>query len=464
MNTSRLLAVSALTAGLLGAGACQLEDDEPREQAEEPQAVGACVYENPFSKAEECKLYVGQTFTPETAATDCSSYVFGAPGAFTEGGTCEYPETLGTCIVEDGTAYEYALVFPGDDPSDCASTRNGCEVFAKGRFEPSALCEGAGGGGGGAGSVFVQPYLECKDPLEAPEGQSADGQVCTWTLISASTEEGRRYQDYASCEDVLTQRPYYASPPAATTLPDDARLGDAAYLAEVAWAREQVEASACICCHSTGLAPNGPSQWFVEAEGIWLDSISDSGLAMMAGLADSSAFGAFPPEENNGFDRTLLGVPTTDNARMQALLLGEWERRGFSPEDAADIPAFGGPLVDQREYEPVACVDGEGVDAEGRLIWSGGDARYLYVLEPGSENPGVPPNLDEPAGTLWLADVPTLSPAFSSGVALGELRGDMRTRVPAGAAPSALSSGETYVLYVLADIGIPLARCLFEAP
>jgi hypothetical protein len=286
MNNSRLLAVSALTAGLLGAGACQLEDDEPSEQAEEPQAVGACVYENPFSKAEECKLYVGQTFTPETAATDCSSYVFGAPGAFTEGGTCEYPETLGTCIVEDGTAYEYALVFPGDDPSACASTRNGCEVFAKGRFEPSALCEGAGGGGGGGGSVFVQPYLECKDPLEAPEGQSADGQVCTWTLISASTEEGRRYQDYASCEDVLTQRPYYPSPPAATTPPNDARLADTEYLAEVAWAREQVEASACICCHSTGLAPNGPSQWFVEAEGIWL-----GGVVARVGVADDAHAG-----------------------------------------------------------------------------------------------------------------------------------------------------------------------------
>lgn len=36
---------------------------------------------------------------------------------------------------------------------------------------------------------------------------------------------------------------------------------------------------------------------------VWLDSISDPGLAMMAGLADSTALGAFPPEENNGFDR-----------------------------------------------------------------------------------------------------------------------------------------------------------------
>ncbi len=451
--------LAAFAVWIVSAPGCQTED-EPA--LAEPQAVGACTYQNPFSATEECKLYVGASFTAESASTDCASYVLGAPGTFELGGACTYEETLGRCVVAEGTEYEYALVFPGEDASACASTRNGCEVFAMGTFEPSPVCEGVVGGGG-VSTVFVQPYLECKDPSEPPEGQSADGQVCTWTLISASTEEGRRYQDYASCDDVLTQRPYYPSDPASTTPSNDARLADTAFMAEVAWARQQVEASACVCCHSIDLAPSGPSQWFVEAPGVWLDSISDSGLAMMAGLADSSAFGAFPPEQNNGFDRSVLGVPTTDNERMQALLLGEWQRRGFSLADAAEIPPFGGPLVTQREYQPEACGVGEGVDDEGRLVWTGGDARYLYVLEPGTDNPGVPPNLDEPTGTLWLVDVPSSSPGFASGVSFGVRQGDMRERV-ATPGLSELTSGETYYLYVLADIAVPLARCLFQAP
>jgi hypothetical protein len=31
-------------------------------------------------------------------------------------------------------------------------------------------------------------------------------------------------------------------------------------------------------------------------------------------------------------------------------------------------------------------------------------------------------------------------------------------------APAALAPGQTYYLYVLADIGIPLTRCLFTTP
>lgn len=451
-----------LAAGAAAAfAACDTGESPP---AEAGQAIGACVYTNPFSKAGECKLYVGSSYSLETAADDCEANVLGAPGAFTEGGRCDADPYLGVCTVAAGTEYEHQLYSLGDDAAACEDAKRGCEVFARGTFEPGPVCNGVVGGGGGGGSVFVQPYLVCKDPLPGePVGQSEGGQVCTWTLISASTEEGRHYQDYASCDDVLTQRPYYAAPVAGSTPASDPRLADSAYLAEVQWAREQVEASACVCCHSDKLAPKGPSQWFVEADGIWLDSISDSGLAMMAGLVDSTAFGAFPPEENNGFDRNVLGVPTTDNERMRTLLVGEWERRGFTLEDAAAIAPFGGPLADQLDYVPSQCKAGEGVDADGRLVWSGGDARYLYVLAPDAANPGVPPNLDEPSGTLWLADVPSAEPAFASGVVYGQLSGKMQKRLPAGA-PPALIPGQTYYLVVLADIGIPLARCLFTAP
>jgi hypothetical protein len=427
--------------------------------------VGSCLYTNAFSKAEECKRYWGTDWTVDSAATDCQTAILGDPGTFSAEDACGYADYLGTCTLAGDTPLEAELVFPGTDAGQCAATQQGCEVFAQGVFTPGPTCDGTVvGGSGSGGGVFVQPYQVCKEPLEGePQGQSANGEVCTWVLISASTEENRRYQDYASCEDVLTQRPYYAAPPAGETASNDPRLGDADYMAEVAWARDQVAASACVCCHSEPLAPQGASQWYLEAPGIWLDSMSDSGVAMMAGLADSTALGAFPSEENNGFDRSVVGVPTTDVARMRALLEGEWARRGYTIEDAASVPAFGGPLVSQLEYVPQACDDTQGLGADGTLRWTGGDARYVYVLEANATNPGVPPNLDEPEGTLWLADVPTAGSPVASGITYGQTTGGMRQRVPAGAAPE-LQSGTTYYLYVLADVGIPVTRCLFVAP
>jgi hypothetical protein len=347
----------------------------------------------------------------------------------------------------------------------------GCEVFAKGAFTPSEVCGGSAGSGGSSSSgggfgtdPFVQPYQVCKDPLPGePAGKSAGGKVCTWTLISGATEEGRRYDDYASCDDVLTNRPYYGTSPAGSTAANDARLSDTNYMAEVEWARAQVRSTACICCHSGDVAPSGAAQWDADdMKGIWLDGISDSGIAIMAGLVDSSSFGAFPASENNGFDRLTTGVPTTDIARMQKLFLGEWKRRGFTDDDAKKLGAFGGPLVDQQKYVPSACKNGEGVSG-GKVTWSGGPARYVYVLEEGSTNPTVPPNLDEPEGTIWFADVPTKGAPFASGLTYGELQGDMKQRVPASGKPAALTAGKTYYLTVLRDIALPLTRCLFVA-
>lgn len=459
-----------LVAGL--AGACSSADDAaaPAGEAEQAVSVGACTSVNPFSKGEECKEYTGAGWTVEAAATDCAEYILGAPGTFVAAGRCSYPETVGTvgtCTVTNEDRTDYVLVTPGADPAACAGAQMGCEVFAQGTFTPGPTCDGTvtPGGGGGGGNVFTQPYQVCKDPLPGePAGNGPNGQVCTWTLISACTEEGRHYEDYASCEDVRTQRPYYPVGPEGETAADDPRLADAAYMAEVDWARSQVEASACVCCHSEDLAPNGASQWYLESPGVWLDSVSDSGLAMLAGLADSTALGAFPAEENNGFDRTALGLPTTDVPRMRALLLGEWARRGFSVEDAADIPPFGGPLVDQLNHVPSACADGQGMDAAGKLTWTGGDARYLYVLAADAKNPGVPPNLDEPVGTQWLVDVPTKSEPFASGVEYGAVSGELVQRLPISGAPAPLASGETYYLYVLKDVGVPITRCLFVAP
>ena len=252
----------------------------------------------------------------------------------------------------------------------------------------------------------MQPYRDCREPLPGEPAGRSDGEVCTWVLISGCTEEGRRFADYASCEDVRTQRPYYGAPEAPETAPDDPRLEDEAYMAELAWAKTQVQAAACACCHTQDLPPDGPSWWSLDAEPIWIDSVRDSGLAMMTGLAGSDALGAFPAEENNGFDRTTLGLPTNDIPRMQAFLLGEWARRGYTVEDADQFEDFGGPILDQLLYEPESCEGTEGVAADGTMTWAGGDARYAYILEP----------------------------------------------------------GQTYTIYVLRDIGFPITRCLFDYP
>jgi len=113
---------------------------------------------------------------------------------------------------------------------------------------------------------------------------------------------------------------------------------------------------------------------------------------------------------------------------------------------------------------PEACGVGEGVDSYGNLVWNGGDARYLYVMSADADNPGLPPNLDLPVGTVWRADVLYDVAAFPSGVAYGVLPAGALQRYPESGAPAALVSGQQYYLYVLRDVVLTLARCLFQAP
>jgi len=124
---------------------------------------------------------------------------------------------------------------------------------------------------------------------------------------------------------------------------------------------------------------------------------------------------------------------------------------------------LGGPLYDQIYFEPTACADTVGVDAMGTITWSGSaGARYLYILERDSLSPTVPPNLDIPEGTLWRLDVaPEDEPMQSGEVQLGTVPDNATQVVPESGAPM-LEDGQTYYLFVAADVGIPLTRCLFE--
>jgi hypothetical protein len=312
------------------------------------------------------------------------------------------------------------------------------------------------------GAVFIPPFEVCRDPIDGDEpGQGPGGQVCTNVAISGCTEEGKRFIDYADCDIVRTQRPFSPKPPAGESAPNDPRLEDEDYLAELAWVTEQVEAAGCVCCHDSENADGKAGIWDIRLGPLWLDSLSDSGLALFVGLADSSVLGAYPKEENNGFDRMLTGLPTTDTERMQAFLREEMDRRGLTEEEALATPPFGGPIYANSVAVPKPCENGEGVAEDGTVHWIGGPARYVYVLAADSKNPGVPPNLDLPEGTLWRLDVLASELAVASGLEYGTTPDGSFQVVPESGRAPELEDGETYHIVVLIDVGLPAASCLF---
>lgn len=428
--------------------------------------VGRCEYTNPFSRGQECKEYTGAGWTAASAEADCGAVFANTAGTFEAGARCGYASELGRCVVGEAEGEGYLLINEGADPGQCGLAQTGCESFAMGSFTPGEicasgdLCEAPVVDDGSA--PFVQPYLDCRDPLPGePAGQGPGGQVCTHVLVSACTEPGRRYDDYASCDDVITQRGYRPNDIPPVEAPEDPRLQDADYMAELDWVKSEVEACACVCCHSSRVKPEGASAWDIEAGALWIDTVPDTGLAMMAGLADSASFGAYPPEENNGFDRSAVGTPTTDVARMRAFLTAEFTGRGFTEAQGREVPPFGGPLYTQSVFTPEPCEGEVGVDAEGVIRWSGGGARYLYVLAEGAANPGVYPNLIRPEGTLWQIEVPDTEAPFGCGMRYSEIPEGARQMVPAEGEAPALVSGETYYLVALKDLVQPLARCTF---
>lgn len=432
------------------------------------KVVGHCTYTNKFSNLEECRDYLGE-WTDQQATADCKDQ----GSTVVLGSACGIEERLGYCFLEGDQSEQWTrITFPGVNAEKCASMQRGCELFGGGVFDPAPVCGGKVVDLGDTGlPTFQQPVLTCKDPKagEAP-GQSEGGKVCTWEMISGATEPGRSFSDYASCDRVRTQRPYYPVPPAPDAEREDPRMQDPAYAAEVSWVKSQIEATACVCCHSTR-APKGPSNWYVESPGNFINSFNPRGLAMGAGWINTVGFGAYRPEQNNGFSRASPERPndsifvTTDPARMARFFEAELLRRGYTREDYATQPYGGGPLDEQRFFRPGACENGEGIAADGTLNWRGGKARYVYVLEQEATSPTVPPNLDLPEGTLWRLDVPSDgTPVESGSVRYGVVPAGMTQRFPASGSPTALTSGKTYYLYVLADIIVPVTRCLFVAP
>ncbi|TNF32039.1 MAG: proteinase inhibitor [Deltaproteobacteria bacterium] len=427
--------------------------------------VASCTYENPFAGTPECREYAG-TWDVATAEADCAEVFFGSPGTYTDG-PCVMSNEIGRCTVGDLAESGYVIVSTGDGGA-CDSARLGCETFGGGTFAAGDACVtelACEAPLPATASTFVPPYLDCRAPLAGEAPGASDGQVCTMTMISASTEPGRYFPDYADCDVVRRQRPYYGAPPTVTPDPEDARLDDDAYMAELGWLTEQVRASACTCCHDGGAAPDGAAVWDIAAGPLWIDTVSDEALAMFVGLTDSRFFGYYAPGENNGFDRSATGLPTTDVARLEAFGRAELARRGLTEAEAAALPPFAPFFRELVEHEPEACPEGVGVDAEGRLTWSGASARYLSVLRAGSPSPGVQPNFDLPEGTLWAIAADPTEPSMTCGLAYGEVPSGAYQRFPVdGGAPEPLVSGTTYYLHAQRDLAFPVTRCLFVAP
>lgn len=310
--------------------------------------------------------------------------------------------------------------------------------------------------------VFIPPFRECKSPLPGETGNGPNGTVCTNVAISGSTEADKSFAAYAACDVVRTQRPYWSAPPARVPAADDPRLSDAAYLDDLAWVKSQIASSGCVCCHDSRVVAS--AQWDIDRGPLWLDSLSDPGLALFTGLADSTVLGAYPKHENNGFDRTITGIPTNDTPRMQAILFRELERRGITREQAAAVPPFGGPIYANQVTPPGVCTAGEGVTSDGRVLWKAGGARYVYVMAESAKNPGVPPNLDLPSGTIWRLDVLARADAVQSGISYGTTPPGTFQAVPDRVRAPLLVAGTKYHFTVLRDVGVPATNCIFTYP
>lgn len=309
--------------------------------------------------------------------------------------------------------------------------------------------------------VFIPPFIDCRSPRPGETG-ATQGKVCTPVAVSGCTEAGKYFPEYADCAIVRRQRPYYPKSPKRMAEATDARLDEPAYRAELAWVTGQVRSAACTCCHDAGQTPAGPATWSIDVTPNWTGSVSDAGIALFAGLADSSIFGAYPPAENNGFERTITGMPSTDANRMRAFFTAELARRGVSEAAARAFPPFGGSLVATANDAPAPCSAGEGVDSAGRVVWAAdATARYLWVLDAGTANPGAPPSGDIPEGTLWRLDVLASADALVSGVPYGTTPKGSFQAYPATGRSPALKDGQSYHIFVERDVGRPVTNCRF---
>lgn len=423
--------------------------------------IGHCAYTGPNSRLSECKDYLGAWKTAD-AEKDCTKDLRGTY----EGGTICSPvesETLGVCLFGNKPEQNRTWIV-STNTNKCNGGRTGCEVFGGGYWNPSTLC-------GGANTEIVVLEGMWKRPTRVCTDDGDGGQRCVWNSIHGATVEGRSFRDDAKCDDSRSGRPYYPKDPDDRYAMTDDRRTDSTYLAEEAWVRSQINATSCVCCHSSA-APNGEASIFdIDREGSIANQLTDRGIGHGSSLVNSIPLGAFPADINNGFIKSDWAHPdysvflSTDPARMKTFWMKEAEHRGLTAESFVGVPDGFGPLSEQLYFKPEACTAGEGISADGLITWGNGRARYVYVMEANAKSPTVFPNLDLPADTLWKLDVPYDAAPLSSGtVRYGQVPEGMTQAFPMAGAPATLTSGKQYYLYVAADQMLYVTRCLVTAP
>ena len=124
--------------------------------------------------------------------------------------------------------------------------------MAAGQLSGASACEArapvAESNNESALSRAVQPFEYLARHHHGSVG-ATDGDVCTWQAIGGYTEPGRKFWDYAACEPVLTQRPYYPVPPSAYQTPEDVDHQDEVFLAELEWQKTRRSLWMCMLPH-----------------------------------------------------------------------------------------------------------------------------------------------------------------------------------------------------------------------
>lgn len=305
---------------------------------------------------------------------------------------------------------------------------------------------------------FVQPEKACVDAstVEVPDGAVLeDGQLCAWDYFSGNVPEGMHFNDVSNCGAPLTQGPPWFAKPERVYESPASLLNDEAWVTEAEWARDQIRASGCSCCHASSSVSGNTSGFDVDAPGVWTDTMTNSQLAMSAGMNPMhSLFGEFPAEDNHGFSRELTLWASTDPERLRDFFTNEFERRDGGQEDLDLAQDRFDALFGQVVAETPACVtEFEGVKEDGTVFWNG-DAgiRQLWIMEEGTASPAFPPNLDRPEGTIWAVYVNfDGEPIPNDTLRLGEVPADATQRVPETGAPTFVD-GRTYKIYATQDV------------
>lgn len=308
----------------------------------------------------------------------------------------------------------------------------------------------------------VYPEEICVDAKDSLSGEA----FCFSNGMLGNVPEGENFLDHGDCTDVRTMgtsghRPVL--PPAE----EDARHGDPKYLAEVDWVRSELETSGCTCCHNS---EGGYATVFDFGLGnTWVSTMSNSGVALAAGLVGEGVFVAVPPGENLGYEQGGNAFVSNDPERLQQFFMAEVAYRELTDEHLTSAQLFydSVPFASLKGEVPEPCPEGVGVEEDGTVHWTLEGARFLNILQDAEENPNIPP-LDSPEGTFWryeaVATADALEPAsFGYGTDDSKERAQRFPRD--GAAPAALVDGETYTLFVATRMSAAFRQnCTFTFP